>query len=103
MPDIISDWFKSIQPPRNPNRGNTELRGKLQRAAQLANVPDDVADEFASVVGLESGWRQRNKQGGTLTSPQDARGVSQILPGTIAKFRHPVTGRSLNIDRKSVV
>jgi hypothetical protein len=42
----------------------------------------DILGDFSKMLGVESGNRQKNRDGSTVTSPKGAAGIAQIMPDT---------------------
>jgi hypothetical protein len=90
--------------PASADRRALKPRDRVLDIARRASIPDDVADDFMAVTGLESGHSHTDGRGNVRLSAPDPKtgeravGYSQIKPSTIKKYNLDPYDEDQNIE-----
>jgi hypothetical protein len=95
-PNIYDQLQQHLQSKADEQAGHAAAQRASLGAFGPTPLPGTVAPDqmHAALIGQESGGRQTDAAGNTLTSVDNAKGVGQILPATFAQYALP--GENIN-------
>lgn len=101
---LFAEMTSTAGAPTSSGRRALKPRDKILDIARRSDIPDDIAEDFIGVTGLESGHSHTDSRGRVRESAPDPKsgeravGFSQIKPSTIAKYKLDPYDEDQNIE-----